>query len=292
MRLQIADLGGPVHYAEFGGGGEPMVLVHGLGGSLANWLTVAAALSERFRVFALDLAGFGHSPLAGRAVSVKANVDLVGRFLDRVVGGPAIVAGNSMGGLIAAMLGAMRPDVVSRLILVNAALSPPPGAPIDPLVTAVFAMYMMPFAGTLALRFHAATVTPERSVEDALRFCGADPAKVPPEVFEAHVALARDRLAMPWAHGAFLTAARSLIATTARRQRLEATLQAIRAPTLIIQGSRDRLVPLATAQRAARLRPDWTLAVLDGAGHVPQIEMPDRWLEAVRGWLGTRRAGG
>jgi len=90
---------------------------------------------------------------------------------------------------------------------------------------------------------------------------------------------------MPWAHDAFLSASRSIITTLARRGRVESSLRAIRAPTLVMQGSRDRLVPLAAAEELARLRRDFTLAVLDGVGHVPQIEVPDRWLSVVLGWL-------
>jgi len=288
MKTGIVDLGGPVHYADFGGSGPPMVLVHGLGGSLANWMAVGGALTARFRVLALDLSGFGRTPPAGRSAAVQANVALVGRFLDEVAGGPAVVAGNSMGGLIGALLAASRPDLVTRLILVNAALGRAPGALLDPRVAALFSIYMTPFAGSLFLRWRAATIGPERTVHQTLRLCGVHPSRLPPEVLAAHVAIARERGRMPWADDAFLTAARSLMMLTARRARLDETLRSIQAPTLIVQGTEDRLVPLATAQHAARLRPDWSLAVLDGVGHTPQLEVPERWLAAVNGWLDER----
>jgi pimeloyl-ACP methyl ester carboxylesterase len=286
MKTGLVDLGGPVHYADFGGSGPPMVLVHGLGGSLANWMAVGGALTERFRVLALDLSGFGRTPPgAGRTAAVPANVALVGRFIDEVAGGPAVVAGNSMGGLIGALLAASRPGLVTRLILVNAALGRAPGAPLDPRVAALFSIYMTPFAGSLFLRWRAATIGPERTVHQTLRLCGVHPSRLPPEVLAAHVAIARDRALMPWADGAFLTAARSIMVLTAWRARLDETLRSIRVPTLIVHGTEDRLVPLATAQHAARLRPDWSLSVLDGVGHTPQLEVPGRWLAAVNGWL-------
>ncbi|MGI9609095.1 MAG: alpha/beta fold hydrolase, partial [Acidimicrobiia bacterium] len=70
--LEIIDLDGPVHYADYGGDGSPMVLVHGLGGSHLNWLHVAHRLAERHRVVAVDLAGFGLTPPAGRKATVQA----------------------------------------------------------------------------------------------------------------------------------------------------------------------------------------------------------------------------
>ena len=287
MKLGVVDLGGPVHYADLGGSGPPMVLVHGLGGSLANWMAVGEGLAARFRVLALDLGGFGRTPLAGRGASVQANLALVGRFLDEVAGGPAAVAGNSMGGLIAALLAASRPEVVTRLILVNAALGMAPGAPfkVDPRVAALMAVYMTPVAGDLFLRWRAARLGSVGLVDATLRLCGVDPERLPPEILAAHVAVARDRGRMPWANDAFLAAARSIVAITARRARLDAMLRSIRAPTLLVHGTEDRLVPLGTAKHIARLRPDWSLALLEGAGHTPQLEVPERWLEAVHRWL-------
>jgi pimeloyl-ACP methyl ester carboxylesterase len=287
VKLGVVDLGGPVHYADLGGAGPPMVLVHGLGGSLVNWMAVGGRLAARFRVLALDLGGFGRTPPGGRGATVQANVALVGRFLDEVAGGPAAVAGNSMGGLIAALLAASRPEAVTRLVLVNAALGTAPGAAfnVDPRVAALMAVYMTPLAGDLFLRWRAAKLGPARSVDETLRLCGMDPARLPPEILAAHVAMARDRGHMPWANDAFLAAARSIVAISARRARLDATLRSIRAPTLIVHGTRDRLVPLATAEHVARVRPDWSLAVLDGVGHIPQLEVPERWLEAVHRWL-------
>jgi pimeloyl-ACP methyl ester carboxylesterase len=52
-----------------------------------------------------------------------------------------------------------------------------------------------------------------------------------------------------------------------------------------VHGRQDRLVPVSAARELARRRPDWRLTVIPGVGHTPQMEAPDRWLEAVRGWL-------
>src|SRR5437879_4560738 len=107
MRSRTIDLDGPVHYADFGGTGPTLVLVHGLGGSHVNWLAVAPVLARRARVLAVDLAGFGRTPLGERSADVHTNRVLLDRFLDAVAAGSAVLVGNSMGGLLAMMEAAL-----------------------------------------------------------------------------------------------------------------------------------------------------------------------------------------
>ena len=121
MRSCTIDLDGPVHFADFGGTGPTLVLVHGLGGSHVNWLAVAPALARGARVLALDLAGFGRTPLGERSADVHANRVLLDRFLDAVAAAPAILIGNSMGGLLAmleaAELAAPGPITLNTLLV-------------------------------------------------------------------------------------------------------------------------------------------------------------------------------
>src|SRR5688572_23834820 len=101
MDQRVIDVGMPVHYIDFGGAGASMVLVHGLGGSAINWLGVGPSLARGYRVVALDLAGFGETPPVKGPAGLAAQRDLLDRFLASVIAGPAIVVGNSMGGLLA-----------------------------------------------------------------------------------------------------------------------------------------------------------------------------------------------
>ena len=285
MRSRTIDLDGPVHFADFGGSGPPMVLVHGLGGCHVNWMAVGPALATRARVVAPDLAGFGRTPLAGRSASVEANQRLLDRFLDAVADEPAILVGNSMGGLIAMMEAAHDPAKVERLVLVGPAQPRPPARSLDPMVALAFATYAVPGLGETLLRWRAARLGPEGTVRHSLALCCADAASLSPDIVVGHVTMAVERQAMPWVHAAFIEAARSLMAVTGRRSRLRALIAAIQAPTLLVQGTQDRLVPLAASRATAALRPDWSFAVFDGIGHVPQLEAPDRFVETVTSWL-------
>src|SRR3712207_4121557 len=90
-RSRWADVDGPVHFVDHGGpsggGARTLVCVHGLGGSHANWHDLGPLLVRRHRVLAVDLAGHGRTPRAGRSASVQANRWLLDRFLAQVADG-------------------------------------------------------------------------------------------------------------------------------------------------------------------------------------------------------------
>jgi len=281
------DLDGPVHYADFGGSGRPIVLVHGLGGSYLNWLAVAPGLSERGRVLALDLPGFGRTESAGRSASVGANRKLLGRFLETVAREPAVLVGNSMGGTIALEEAAAEPARVAALVLVSPAVPAPLGTRIDPRVFALFFGTSLPLLGRALMRLRAAR-GPEVAVRDLLALCCVDATRIGREIFDAHVDLARER-AVRGARSRrdFLEAQRSLLWRLVRRRRFLRMVRAIEAKALVVQGDRDRLVRLAAVRALASARPDWRLAVLEDVGHVPQLEAPDRFLAEVNRFLSS-----
>jgi pimeloyl-ACP methyl ester carboxylesterase len=287
------SLDGPVHYAEWDGpaDGPTFVCVHGLGGSHVNWFSVAPGLAKRGRVLAPDLAGFGRTPLEGRRSTIGANRRLLHRFLEATGASPAILIGNSMGGAISAIEAADEPEAVAGLVLVDAAMPRALNGSTDPVVAAVFATYLVPGVGERFMKTRMKNIGPEGLVAETMKLCCVDPSRVDPDVIAASVALGRERLAMPWANKAFLEAARSLLRRLARRERFLATLRRISCPTLMLQGDKDRLVPVAAARAVAAARPDWTFQVFDDIGHVPQLEDPALWLASVEVWLeGAGRA--
>jgi pimeloyl-ACP methyl ester carboxylesterase len=287
------ELDGPVHYVEWEGptDGPTFVCVHGLGGSHVNWLSVGPGLAKRGRVLALDLAGFGRTPPEGRRSTIGANRRLLHRFIEATGSSPAILIGNSMGGAISAIEAADEPEAVAGLVLVDAAIPRALNSATDPVVAAVFATYLVPGVGERFMKTRQKNLGPERLVEETMKLCCVDPSRIDPAVIAAHVAVGRERLEMPWANKAFLEAARSLLRRLARRERFLATLHQISCPTLMLQGEKDRLVPVAAARAIAQMRPDWTLQVFDDIGHVPQLEDPGLWLAAVEVWLeGAGRA--
>jgi len=286
-RSRWADLGGPVHYLDFGGParGPVIVCVHGLGGAAVNWSAVAPLLTGRNRLLALDLAGHGLTESAGRGTDVAANRALLHRFIEAVPGCPVILMGNSMGGMISLLEASSAPEAAAGLILVDPALPFVLARP-DPLVAAMIALYLAPGIGHL-MRGRRQRITPEELVASVLSLCCADPSRVPADVVRQHVELVRRRATFAGAERDFTAAMHSVVTTSGYGIAYRRGIRSITGPVLLLHGDRDRLVPVGVARAAARANPAWSLAILPGVGHVPQLEAPKETAAIITEWLGS-----
>jgi pimeloyl-ACP methyl ester carboxylesterase len=287
VRSLTADLDGPTHYFDFGGNpdGPVVVGVHGLGGAAWNWAAVAPLLTDQVRVVALDLAGHGRTPAQGRPTTVPGNRRLLDRFLREVVGEPAILMGNSMGGAISLLEAAKSPELVRALVLVDPALPRPLLSPVDPVVAGRFLLVSIPGLGEAAIQRRRRRVSAEQQVRETLALCCVDSSRIPPDVVALGVALTEERAGDEFAARDFLMAARSLMKVLAASRRFAATARSVRAPVLLVHGAEDRLISLRQARRIASANPSWRLAVADDVGHVPQLENPQWTADTVRRWL-------
>jgi 3-oxoadipate enol-lactonase len=231
------------------GPGRPaLVLVNSLGTDLRSFDGVAARLAGRFRILRFDKRGHGLSGLGEGPVSVERHAADLAALMDRLGITTALVAGISIGGMIAQALAAARPDLVRGLVLFDT------GAVIGP-------------PSVWAARIEAVRAGGIESIADAVmqrwfsaRFIAEEPATVagyramltrmPVEGYLASVEALRD---------ADLTAA-------ARR---------IAVPTLTVCGSEDLSTPPALVRALAGLIPGATYRELDGLAHLPTIERPD-----------------
>ena len=109
-------------YYEVGGDGPAVVLMHGLSGSTRWWARNTAVLAKRFRVYVVDLIGFGRGH--GQRFVLENTAGLIAAWLDGIGVDTCHVIGHSMGGLVAAELAAQRPERVDHLVLVDAAALP------------------------------------------------------------------------------------------------------------------------------------------------------------------------
>jgi pimeloyl-ACP methyl ester carboxylesterase len=281
----IEHAGTRLHYADFGGQGPTIVLVHGLGGSHQNWLAVAPGLARRGRVLALDLPGFGRSQRSPRRTTLAVMGDALARFLDAMSTAPVHLVGNSMGGTLVILEALERPERVASALLVCPALPPPPGgAHVDPGWMRTLLIACVP-GGHVLLRREAKRIGPERHIRDLLALCCVDVTKVPREIVEAHVALTVERASTPWVERVFAEAARSIFGQLMFGRRLRRALRQAGPRTLIIQGQRDRLVDPRSARVAAAANASIELTELADLGHVPQLEAPDAFLEIAHRWL-------
>ena len=285
---RTADIGGPVHYVDFGGpdDGPAVVLVHGLGGSHLNWDLFAPLLTPHARVWAIDLPGFGRSEPSGRKTSVQANVAVLQRFLADVVGEPVVLVGNSMGGMISLFTAGERPDAVTGLVLLDPAV-PGPRRALDPLVAVTFALYALPFVGERFLWWRRTRQSTLARVREMLSLCGVDPDDLPSEVIDRSVTLLEEREDVEGMDRAFLAAARSLVKLLVDPRRYRKAMASIEAPVLLVHGDVDRLVPVAAARDSAQRHPSWRYLELPGVGHVPQLQVPEKLAPEVLDWMRT-----
>ncbi len=215
---------------------------------------------------------------------------MLDRFVREVAGAPAILVGNSMGGMASIMDAVANPDAVAGLVLIDPALPLVRGVRPDRLVATMFLLYAVPGIGERYLARRRAAVAPGELVRQVLDVCCVDPARVPQELVAASVALAEERAAVAGLDAAFLSAARSLLRVSARRGRYWAAMRAVGSPVLLMHGEKDRLVSVQSAHEAAVRNPDWRFEVLSDVGHVPQLEVPDAVAGLILDWLGTEGA--
>ena len=258
----------PLLAVEESGGGEPLVLVHGLATTRAIWSPVTPALSRERRVVTLDVPGFGESPPVGVGFDLEAVAERIGRGLAaRRIGPHFDLVGHSLGAGIALTLAALRPRSVRRLVLVApAGLSAYPPAATRLLATGI--------DGLLAARRALAPLTDlDWGRRLLLAFAAADGATISP--VQARLML-----------GASATAQRSAAALTAiTAADLRPLLSQVRAPVGVIWGAQDRTVRPQLADVVRQVRPDADVVIIERAGHVVMIERPQAFVAALTALL-------
>ena len=238
--------------------GDPVVLLHGFGGELDNWLFNTDKLAERRRVYALDLPGHGESSKDVGAGDLEAFAEALGGFLDAVGAARAHLVGHSMGGAVALTYALAHPDRVASLTLVAPAGL---GEHINPdyIDGFVAAERRRELKGVLELLFADQGLVSRKLVDDVLRYKRLDGVEA----------------ALRQVAGAMYPSGRQTVVLTGELDRLQA-------PALVVWGGQDRILPTAHAEAlAGRAR----VEVLPGAGHSPHMEAANEVNRLVGGFL-------
>ena len=280
---------GPTHIADFGGEGENVLLLHGLGGSHVNWLAVGDQLRKLGRVVAVDLPGFGFTP-PRRGYSLEIHRRTVEQVCDHL-GSPALLVGNSMGGLVAELQAAARPEQTRALVLVSPAGPPPPGPNrVDPAIAARLFIQALPGLGPAYIRRWTDRRSPDQQVWHTLGMVCANRSAVPDYLIAASTKMAVARRQMPWSVEALSASGRAIGIFIARRQRFTELIRSITAPALIIQGVSDKVVTTDSVRWLASLRPDWRHIEMEGTAHCPQFDAGPRFVREVLSWAADQVA--
>lgn len=285
-----AKYGGPPSLFVHVGGGQifhlrdegprdapPIVLLHGSNSDLHTWDEWAAALKRDYRVVRFDQVGHGLTgPDPGDDYS-RANYTEDIRALTRRLGLSRIVlGGNSMGGKHALAFAAAYPDIVTGLVLVDAA-----GGPVmrDPGDRSAPGNIGFTIARTAILNSIAEQVTPRWLIERSLKQSFANENVVS----EAMVNRYWELLRYPGNRRATLQRFAQDYDPLTR-----AEIASIAAPALILWGAQDRLIPLSAAHWLDAALPDSTLIVYPQVGHLPQKEAPEATVADLKAWLAAQ----
>lgn len=257
-----------MHY-EVSGSGDPLLLVNGLGSDLTEWLCQVPAFSARYRVIAFDNRGAGKSEVPPGPYTTAQMADDAAALLDGLGIARAHLLGVSLGGMIAQQIALGHPGKVDRLVL---ACTAPGGAlSVRPSPEALAAFARDPSAD---LEAQIRRTIPYLYTE---RYC-----REKPEEIEAFV---RRRLASPAdAAGAAAQLAAAVNHDAGDR------LEEIAAPTLVITGTADLLVPPENSRRIAGRIPGARLLFLPGAPHRLFAERAKSFNREVLSFLDGQRS--
>jgi pimeloyl-ACP methyl ester carboxylesterase len=248
------------------GEGPDVLLIHGLGGAKSSFFDTAAALSDRYRVHALDLPGFGSSSKPARApYTARYFADRVVDVMDELGIGRAHLVGNSMGGRVSIEVGLRHPNRVGGLAL------------LCPAVAFVKRGYH-PIVRMLRPEFgflpHKLT---RGMVESSFWSLFCDPDAIDPSMADIVVEEFQRIYGTAGARIAFFAAARNIyLDRPFGRGGFYPRLSELAAPSLFVWGSHDTLIPAGFRHHVERWLPRAEQMVIDGCGHVPQVERPEQ----------------
>jgi pimeloyl-ACP methyl ester carboxylesterase len=270
QHLRRVELPGcSVNYVEMGDG-PPVVFVHGLSGCWQNWLENLPHFAERYRVIALDMPGFGMSPMPTWEISIPAYGRLLHDFCERLGISACAVVGNSMGGFIATEAAISAPGRFKHLALVSAAGITWATARKQP---ARMMGRLLMAAAPLAFRFRRVGLTRPRARRWGYGGIFHYPNRLCPQLLHEQVE--------PALQSPALATAMAALTGYDIRDRLEE----IDVPTLVVWGQNDRIVPVAAAHHYHRRIPESELVIFERTGHLPQLERPARFNRLVDEFL-------
>ncbi len=268
---QIALGGVQLHYSDEGNrlDSTPLLLIHGTSSSLRTWDGVTAQLKKQYRIIRFDLPGFGLTgPNPNRDYSTSYYNQVIDSLLTALHVSRVIIVGNSLGGAIATQYAIYQPAKVRGLVLVDAAGLPPAKKTTGAIG---FKLAQMPVINQLLT-----IITPRVLVKKSLQDAYGDTGKVTDSLTALYFDMLTregnrkalvDRMRQGWqvTDGNFLTK--------------------VEAPTLIVWGSKDRLIPVENAALFQQKIKNSQVHIWDNLGHVPMEEDPIEFSDILKKWV-------
>jgi pimeloyl-ACP methyl ester carboxylesterase len=273
-QVQTATVHGrSVGYVE-AGSGDLLLLIHGMAGTAENWGSVIEPLALRHAVVAPDFPGHGTSEPGGGDYSLGSLASGLRDLMLTLGHERATLVGHSLGGGVALQFTYQFPEMVERLVLVSSGGLGPDVSPI--LRAAALPGADLFIAATAGIGARAGSLLGSGLGKLGLR----------PSADVAEVARGYATLSDPARRRAFLATLRAVVGTDGQRVAARDRLYLAEAlPLLIIWGDRDPIIPVAHAEEAHAALPSSQLEIFEGAGHLPQLERPGRFVAVLQRFL-------
>uniref|UniRef100_A0A1D1XI43 Putative hydrolase yugF n=2 Tax=Anthurium amnicola TaxID=1678845 RepID=A0A1D1XI43_9ARAE len=278
--------GRKIHYVEQGSG-PPVVLIHGFGASVFHWRYNIPVLAKLYKVYALDLLGFGWSEKAIIEYDATVWSDQVADFLKEIVKEPAVLVGNSLGGFTALMTASELPDKVRGVVLLNSAgqfgdRSQQPDKNDGETVLKKYLLKPLKEAfQRIILGFLFWQAKQPSRIESVLKSVYVNPSNVDDYLMESITRPAADPNA-----GEVYYRLMTRFMLNQSQYTLDSVLGRLSCPLLLIWGDLDPWVGPAKAIRIKEFYPDTSIINLQ-AGHCPHDEVPELVNRALIDWLST-----
>ncbi len=269
----VQAAGKPINVIDLGEG-PAIVFVHGLSGSWPNWLEQLPVFAVHHRVIAMDLPGFGHSPMPAEQITISGYARILDELLETLEVSAATVVGNSMGGFVSAELAIAFPQRVERLVLVSAAgISTNGRRDVQRAVPALRRIERVVAAYTTWVAAHSEAVVRYPALRNAaLGLVTRHPRRLNP-------ALAAEQLRGAGKPG-FLQALQANLDYPIRER-----LPEIACPTLIVWGEQDRVIPVRDAGVFEQLIAGSRKVLFEETGHMAMLERPAAFNELLEEFL-------
>jgi len=272
--LRTMEIGGtPVNYVDIGeqGDSRPIVFIHGLSGQWQNWLENIPRLAENRRVVAMDLPGFGLSPMPSETITIDYYGRVVAELCRRLDLAPAVLVGNSMGGYVAAEVAITAPEIVERLMLVSSAGISQREHPRDRVLRVAKILMLATRSSTRQRRGYAARPALRHWM---LNMVVRHPTRLQPDTaFEGLL------------KGANKPGFYDALVTCLDYDFLD-RLPEIGCPTRVVWGENDAIIPVRDADTFLELIHGSHKLVMENTGHVPMVERPVTFNDQLEEFLG------
>jgi len=256
-----------------------LLLIHGMAGSSVTWREVMPALTQRYTVVAPDLPGHGESDKPRQDYSLGAHANALRDLLAAIGIDGATVVGQSLGGGVAMQLAYQHPRHCERLVLVSSGGLGQEVSWILRALTFPGVEFLMP------ILFPSFVRDAGNAISRSLRGLGLRAPRLEEE-WRGYVSLTDSET-----RAAFLRTLRAVVdmggqAVSAHDRLYLSSLL----PTLIVWGERDGIIPVAHAHEAHQAMPGSQLVLFEESGHFPHVEEPQRFIEALTGFVETTEA--